>query len=459
MVNREAELRRLRETADDAPELVVVRGRRRVGKSFLLDRALTGRRVVYLQADEQPERAQLALLAEQVASLMDGNPPLRFDTWDDALGTLEQLAGTEPLVVVLDEFQWLWEAQPSLGSIIQRRWDRWEREGRPLTLILCGSAITMMEELIAPASPLYGRAGYRPLVEPLGFRETAGFAASGADTEELLRRYAVVGGTPQYQVWAGRSPVKTVIERRILAKGEPLYEEPLHLLRGEQSIRDTGTYFAIVAAIASGQSRLGEIANRAGLPTSNLARMLGILEELGYVTSKRPVQARRVRERNTLYAVADPFFRFWFRYVFGRRSLLERGQVAAVMKEIWADLDNFMGPAFEDACREWVGMFAGVDPRIPSCESIGSWWSRDGAVEIDVVGMNGDRYVFLGSCKWSKRVGTGAIEQLRAARDHLGPAAKQAKLAVLARGFDRSAMERAGSVELLAATELTESSV
>lgn len=454
MVNREAELRRLREAVDDAPQLVVVRGRRRVGKSFLVDRAFVDRRTVYVQADEQPERAQLALLAEQCSMLVEGNPPLRFDTWDDALGTLERLAGAEPLVVVLDEFQWLWEAQPSLGSIIQRRWDRWEREGRPLTLVLCGSALTMMEDLIAPASPLYGRAGYRPLVEPLGYREARGFAAAGADLDELLRRYAVIGGTPQYQVWAGRSRIKSVIERRILTKGEPLYEEPLHLLREEQTIRDTGTYFAIVSAIASGRTRLGEIANRSGVPTSNLTRMLGSLEELGYVRSKRPVQVRRVRERNTLYTIADPFFRFWFRYVFARRSQLERGQVDAAMADIWTDLDNFMGPAFEEICRDWVGLTAGSDPRIPNCESIGSWWSRDGAVEIDVAGMDGDRYVLLGSCKWSKRVGTSALDDLRAARDHLGPSAKEAKLAVFARGFGRAATERAGSIELVRAEEL-----
>ena len=155
---------------------------------------------------------------------------------------------------MLDEFQWLLAAQPSLESIVQRRWDEWQRNRIPVTLILSGSALRLMEELLSQGAPLYGRADYRPLLEPLDFRDASLFASRRLSAESKLRRYAVLGGTPQYQVWAGKAGLMDVIADRILRNGESLYEEPLHLLREEQAIRDPGTYFAIVREVAGGRT-------------------------------------------------------------------------------------------------------------------------------------------------------------------------------------------------------------
>lgn len=440
MVDRKAELARLREAIGDPPQLVILRGRRRIGKSFLLTHAIGRSRAVYFQADEQDERAHLDMLAREVGRLLGPRVPLRFDSWDEALRTLGELAGAEPLAVVLDEFQWLLAAQPSLASIVQRHWDEWQRERVPLTLILSGSALRLMEDLLSPGAPLFGRADYRPLLGPLDYRDASLFASKRLSPESKLRRYAVVGGTPQYQVWAGAGPLTGAIAERIIGKGESLYEEPLHLLREEQGIRDPSTYFAVVREVAAGRTRTGEIANATRISTPNLAKMLRRLEQLGYLEARAPLSHKGPEAKRARYRLTDPFFRFWFRFVFPNRSLLERGRVDEVLRIVERDMDTYMGLAFEDCCREWAGRFAGDS--LPASQELGSWWSRDGRTEIDVVGASRGRYDLLASCKWSKSAPASALEQLLEQRDSL-PGAARAKLAIFARGFSAALRRRA----------------
>jgi uncharacterized protein len=440
MIDRDSELARLREAIADPPQLVILRGRRRVGKSFLLTHALARERGVFFQADEQSERSHLEMLAREVARLLGPRVPLRFESWDEALETIGELAREQPLAIALDEFQWLLAAQPSLASIVQRHWDEWQRERVPVTLILSGSALRLMEDLLAPGAPLFGRADYRPLLEPLDFRDASLFASRRLGAESKLRRYAVLGGTPQYQVWAGAGALSRLIAERILSKGESLYEEPLHLLREEQEIRDPGTYFAVVREIAAGRTRVGEIANSTQIPTPNLTKMLSRLKTLGYVEARSPLSPQGPEARRTSYRLADPFFRFWFRFVFPNRSLLERGRVGDVARLVERDMDVYMGHAFEDVCREWAGRYAG-DP-LPASQQLGSWWSRDGQTEVDIVGASRGRYDLLASCKWARVAPASALDRLLDHRDRL-PKAGSAKLAIFARGFSRGLERRA----------------
>jgi AAA+ ATPase superfamily predicted ATPase len=445
LIDRERELARLREAIEHPPQLVVMRGRRRVGKSFLLVHALARGRGVFFQADEQPERAHLDLFAAEVARLLGPRVPLRFDSWDQALETLGELAREESVAVFLDEFQWLAAAQPALASIVQRHWDRWQRDGTPVTLVLSGSALRLMEQLLEPGAPLYGRADYRPLLPPLDFRDASRFGAKNLSAEDKLRRYAVLGGTPQYQVWAGAGSLDELIPARVLSKGESLYEEPLHLLREEQEIRDPATYFAVVRAIAAGQTRVSQISNAAQIPTPNLTKMLSRLEALGYLEARAPIGPGGAEARRTSYRLADPFFRFWFRFVFPNRSLLERGRVKDVMTVVKRDLDTYMGSGFEDCCREWVGRYAGES--MPASQQLGCWWSRDGQTEVDIVGTSRGRYDLLASCKWDRKASSAVLSQLIAHRDSLGRA-KTAKLAIFARGFAPELQRRAAKEDV-----------
>jgi len=168
--------------------------------------------------------------------------------------------------------------------------------------------------------------------------------------------------------------------------------------------------------------------------------MLSRLEALGYVEGRAPLSPKGPEPKRSSYRLSDPFFRFWFRFVFPNRSLLERGRVEEVLRIVERDLDSFMGLAFEDCCREWAGRYAG--DALPHSEQLGSWWSRDGQSELDVVGASRGRYDLLASCKWSKSTPASALAQLLRQRQAL-PKARSAKLAIFARGFSAELKQRA----------------
>lgn len=431
LIDRKREQSLLKDAVSARPAtLIVMIGRRRVGKSFLLARTFTGRRTVSFQGDEQSESQHLDLLAQEIGRTLFGTPSLSFASWDDALTFLGEQARREPLTVILDEFQWLKAAQPALDSIVQRHWDRWDRDDVPITLVLSGSALTLMEQMLERGAPLFGRATARPHVEPLDYRDAAAFAST-RDPVALLRRWAVLGGTPQYQLWAGPGELRRLIATRILTKDAPLYDEPRHLLREGEGIRDPGTYLAILRAIAAGATTHNGIAQRADVPTGNLARKLERLEDLGYVTAVQALGAGGPEGRAS-YRIDDPLFRFWFRYVAGNRSRLERGRVDDVLREILADLDNVMGWAFEQCCRHWAATYAD-EAALGRPREIGSWWSRDGSTEIDVVGVRDHRYVLVGSCKWRRTADVDVLADLRRQQDALGPKAARARLVLFVR--------------------------
>lgn len=459
LVDREQELKRLLEQRASAPSLVVMRGRRRVGKTFLLAHAFSDERVVSYQADEQPRSVQLAALAAEAARLLPGTPPLSFDSWDGALEFFYSQALERPLVVVIDEFQYACVSEPALPSIVQRHWDGWDARGTPICLVLSGSALTFMEGLLSREAPLHGRASYRPTIGALDYRDARELAPPGCSPQESIERYAVVGGTPQYQVWAGKRSLERVIRETILSKGAPLYEEPLTLVREERGIRDPKSYFGVLAAIASGRTRNSQIGSLLELPSSNVAATLERLADLGYVQESTPV-APTIRRSRGFWQLSDPFFRFWFRRVAPNRSRLDRGEAMdAVWEEVAADLDTYVGRIFEDVCRHWLTRYSKLE-QATSAHAVGSWWSRDGRHEIDIACADNDRYTLLGSCKWSRRaVGGDALDKLLSSRDAITGRTADAQLVLFARrGFTRSLQQRAAheGVLLVTATDLFE---
>jgi uncharacterized protein len=449
MIDRQEELERLRRAAAEAPQLVVMRGRRRVGKSYLLDRSFAEHRVVYFQADEGEARGHLDFLAAELGRLV--NAPIAFGDWNEALSSLDEQARQQPLVVVLDEFQWMLQAEPLLDSIVMRHFDRWERARIPITLVISGSALSMMEQLLEGERPMFGRAGYRPFLQPFDYRDAALFASSATSAAQKLLRYGVLGGTAQYQVWAGQASLREILKHRILTKDEPLFEEPLQLIRGESAIREPGNYYEVLRAIARGATHFNEILQQSKISSGQLLTgRLDRLAKLRYIDERRPLGGNG----SPSWSVSDPFFRFWFRYVYPNRSRLQRGRVEEVCEAILTDIDNHMGGVFEQVCRDWAGRYS-AEEQLAGAEDIGAYWTRTHDVEVDLVARGRKGIVAVGSCKWSTRADTHDLDRLIELRGRIRGAGSAA-LYVFARDFHKSLVERAerDGVRLVSADEL-----
>lgn len=428
MIDRKEQLAEMARLQAELPQLAVVHGRRRVGKSYLLNHGLSLPRVISYQAAEGLRETQLALFAEEAARLLPGSPPLRFDSWNSALQFVDAQLGEGALALVLDEYQYLHAKDASLDSTLMRWWDVWERRRAPIFLVICGSGISLMRELVEGNKALFGRAGWRPRIDAFDYRVAAEFAPAGLTAEEKLVRFAVLGGAAQYQVWGGSRPLKKIICEAILSKDGPMYEEPSNLLRGETEIREPAGYFSLLRYMSEGKSRIGEIASAAETSTARVTKLLRLLERLGYVEQRKPLGKGGGQP---YWRIVEPFHRFWFRYVYPNASRLERGLIDAVYQEVETDLPQYMGQAFEDCCRTWVGKYSQWAGQL---YEIGSWWS--GSAEFDVLATNRRGYGVLGACEWTKRAKTGLLTEATTARDMMGREARSPDLLLFARGFD-----------------------
>ncbi|MBM3472256.1 MAG: ATP-binding protein [Armatimonadetes bacterium] len=423
-VGRKAELQALGGFyARPGAQLFVLYGRRRVGKTELVRQFCRNRRHLYFQAAQEPDHDNLSHFAAQAARAT-GNPLFRrahFTRWEDALQQVAESAGQERLVVVLDEFPWLCEANRGLPSLLQRFWDH-HGQSSSLFLILCGSSIGFMEEgVLAYRSPLFGRRTGQQELLPLTYREAAEFVG-GYSPADRLRAYALLGGIPMYlQQFSDRRPLRDNVQQEILLPQALLHNEPSFLLQSE--LRDPRIYNSILQAIASGLTKHNEIAQRVDPRPGAISRYLERLEQLRLVQRVVPVAdrapGRRTRGR---YFLRDNFLRFWYRFVMPNRSLLELGETAQVWRDsIAPQLDAFVGPAFEHVCREYIRRHWREKLPVPAQSEVGRHWAKD--VEIDLLCRNADGSHYCGECKWTIRpVGIRVLEELRLKTQSLPPA-------------------------------------
>ena len=417
--DRHAELAFL-EAAWQRPEaqLLVVLGRRRIGKTALLRHFASRYTIVHYVATRLPEAQQLAELGEAIGVAL-GDPLLTengFRDWRQVFTLLA--AGRKRLALIIDEFPYLVEANPALPSLLQRAWDETLAAGHAW-LVLCGSSVAMMErETLDARAPLYGRRTGQLRLGPLPFDAVRQFVPAYG-FEDAIRTYAVFGGIPHYlQLLDSSRPLTANIRDAVLGAGAPLRDEVEFLLR--QELVETRIYFGILAAIAAGKEKLGEIINATHLPPGNVSKYLAVLQALGLVARDIPASERDPdTSKRGLYRIADPFVRFWFRHVRRGWNRLETGQLDAVLRDVDADLDHLAAAAYEDLCRQ-LAATGGLGPRRWS--RVGRWWNRFD--EMDVVGFADDGGLLVGKAKWSNRpVGVNVLDELRTKVDRSGLAA------------------------------------
>ncbi len=377
-------------------QLVVLWGRRRVGKTYLLSHFARSKRAVFFGATQQAETVELARLHEAVRrGLGDRTVDLAgggFTSWEAALRYLAALAKDEPLTVVIDEVPYLLRSTPGFASIVQVVWDHLTRGAR-LLLVLTGSAVSVVEDLIGAGGALRGRPTLSRRLDPLDPIAAREFLPKLADAD-FLGAYAACGGYPLHlRAWDSSASHEANLSRLAYASGGLLLQDAASMLAEELS--DNAGHARILAAVGRGHARYGEIANEAG---QRVEAPLETLVRAGFLRKLLPVGAQKAARPH--YEIADPYLSFWFSCLFANMTEIEAGQGGAVSKRNRPLWQRHMGAVFEELARAHATRLV-LSGELPKHLLVGRWWaSRGEHVEIDILGLQGSRTVLVGEARW-----------------------------------------------------------
>ncbi|MDY7075910.1 MAG: ATP-binding protein [Chloroflexota bacterium] len=405
-VGRQRDLNELNTVvAQGGSQFILVYGRRRVGKTTLILRWAkeTGRPIIYWVATrDTPAQVRLGFMqALWVWAHPDSHAVPRFDTWAEAFETAANLIGDQPVILIMDEFSYAAESAPSLPSNLQAAWDHLFKD-RNVVIVLAGSHIGMMVNLMGYHAPLYGRFTAQLPIDPLPFPALHDFLPRYTAAERVAV-YAVAGGIPAYlERFSDTESVGGNIQRLFMRRAGMFRSEPF-ILVGDVIRRETQTYEAVLKAMAAGKRTPQEIGDMLGLSSSYLSPYLKQLESLRLIERRLPATVppeRRQSSRNSRYHLADPYLRFYFRFIQPNLGLVEQELTDLLWQRIAEQFRAFVGlTAFENLCREWtlVQARAGQLPFPP--EIVGSHWSKN--AQVDVVALNWrEQAILLGECKW-----------------------------------------------------------
>jgi AAA+ ATPase superfamily predicted ATPase len=404
-LDRNSETERLRQALlADSPAFAVVYGRRRCGKSTLLQRAAREDDVYYL-ADQQESALQIQALAREIAHRIPRFDGVTYPSWTALIQSLNAQV-TGKLTLFLDEFPYLVQSSPDLPSVVQKFLD--VTAARRVSLVLCGSSQRMMQGMVMDASaPLYGRADVVLKIRPLA----AGWIqeALGCSPPDAVSAYSVWGGIPRYwELARGSRNLRAAIHDLVFDRHGVLHEEPMRLLLDDQ--RSAIQAFSILTLVANGCHRISEIAGRLGKPAGGLTRPLANLMELGLLRREIPFGETARSTKRTLYKLDDPFLGFHFRFVQSHKSELELGATQGAAHDFDAGFSSHVAGVWEELARRSVSFFnlAGYAWGLAS-----RWWGtgKNGqALEIDVMAESIDGQALLvGEVKWSDRSDAPAL--------------------------------------------------
>lgn len=397
-------------------ECIIIYGRRRVGKTALINEFCKGKPTVFFSALKASAQENLVALSKAIYQKEhpDAVTAPVFQSYDAAFGEITRMADAERIVFVIDEYPYLAKADGSISSRLQHIIDHTWQNGK-LFLVICGSSMSFMEnEVLGYESPLYGRRTAQFKLQALTYREMTIFNPQLDDTQQAMV-YGVTGGIPHYinKLDVGND-LDAALKENLFNSASYLYEEPENLLK--QELREPSIYNSIISAIAGGSSHANEISTKVGLESAVCAKYLKVLLELGILRKETPITEKPGKK--TIYVIGDNFFRFWYRFVPQNTSAIQSGRIERIyepaIKRYYAE---YMGLVFEQMCREYLLRYADGLPILLS--DAGQWWGTDAKthkeVQINIVGtpVEGNGYI-IGSCKYrSEPVGIDELERMK----------------------------------------------
>lgn len=414
-IGRERELNALDNLyKSDKFEFAVIYGRRRVGKTALINQFISDKKAIYFMGVESNAKQNLENFSKSIMEFANGiETESSFLSFQAAFEYVFKLAEKERIILAIDEYPYVARSSESLASTLQLLIDKYKDTSK-LMLILCGSSMSYMEDhVLAYKAPLYGRRTAQIKLLPFDFEETCECLQGMSDEDKALI-YGIAGGTPQYLLqMSSKLSVEDNIKNTYLNPTSFLYEEPTNLLK--QEVREPATYTAIITAIATGSSRMSEISSKVGEDTNVCTRYLKNLINLGIVQKETPYGEKA--SRRSIYSIEDNMFRFWYRFVLDNNSLIVRGAADLVYKRIEPQLSDYMGKVFEEICKQylWKQLLSGNCP--VEFKSLGRWWGNDpkekSQAEIDIMGEQDKNTALFAECKWTnEKVDLSVLETL-----------------------------------------------
>ena len=415
-IGRERELASLNKLyQSDKFEFVVLYGRRRVGKTALINRFIDGKKAIYFMGVESNAKQNLENFSKSILEYYGGmeEADMSFATFQAALETVFKLSCSQRIILAIDEYPYVARASKSLASTLQMLIDKY-KDNCKLMLILCGSSMSYMEDhVLAYKAPLYGRRTAQIKLLPFDFEETCRYFKNFSVEDKALA-YGMVGGTPQYLLQLNdKLSMEDNVKNTFLNPMSALYEEPTNLLK--QEVREPAIYTAIITAIATGASRMSEISGKVGEDTNVCATYLKNLISLGIVRKETPYGEKA--SKKSLYCIGDNMFRFWYRFVPENASMIARGASDLVYKRIEPFFAEYMGKVFEEICKQYLWKLLLKQESPVQFVTLGRWWGNDPIhkcqAEIDIMGEQDKNTALFAECKWTnEKVDRGVLETL-----------------------------------------------
>ncbi len=447
-IGRKRELASLnRLYASDKFEFTVIYGRRRVGKTALINQFISNKKAIYFMGIESSAKQNLENLSKNILEFETGiQADTSFVSFQAALEYVFNLAEKERLVFAIDEYPYVARSSKSLASTLQLLIDKY-KDCSKLMLILCGSSMSYMEDnVLAYKAPLYGRRTSQMKILPFDFADTCRYFKNFSGEDKAII-YGITGGTPQYLLQMDdKLSVEDNIKNTFLNPTSSLFEEPENLLK--QEVREPSLYNAIITAIAAGASRMAEISTKVGEDTSVCASYLKNLMALGLIRKERPYGEKA--SRKPIYAIDDNMFRFWYRFVPENNSIICRGAADLAYKRIEPCLPDYMGKVFEEICKQylWKLLLSGESP--VEFKELGRWWGTDPSTrsqtEIDIMGEQDKDFALFGECKWTNEKADAGVLETLARRSNLFHYSKVQLYLFAKNGFTKGCVETAGKM-------------
>ena len=441
-------------------EFMVMYGRRRIGKTTILQEFSKRHKTIFFSAQEKNDALNLQDFSRLIQEYFDGSFIANFANWEDALNYISRKVQDHRTVLIIDEFPFLAETNPSIKSILQHRIDHDWKE-RNIFLILCGSSVSfMLNDVMGYKSPLYGRSTGSMEVLPFDYLESAEFFPDYSEEDRIIA-YGILGGVPRYlNAFDSKRSLRENIISEILTEGAFLNDEPQTLLRME--LREPAVYNSILEAVANGCNRVVEIADRIHEEKSKCSKYILTLQTLRLLEKHVPCGEPESSKKG-IYVITDNFYRFWYRYVFSNKSSYEMLGIDKAADEIMGEISDYMGPVFEDICRQYLIRQAktGKLPFVPYV--IDKWWGNNPVIkaqdDVDLLALDKkkEKGIFV-ECKFRNRpMAMEEYDDLVTATEAF-PSVKEKKLIFISRGGFTEAVKRRAEeedVDLVGVKELS----